>query len=317
MAVLAPFRDDDDDEVKEKPEIIRRYQNRNLKDLEFPDFETVDVDASRSAAPGTETAVRARHASIESVAGAASGADTSTQLPYFAKKSRYHTGTVLEESVLDIGHERIKQSAFMKSLDQRFVTELFKVDDCIRSVVYLPGQEISREGEKADSLVVIAKGEAQVIVNNVPQQRLVEGDHFGCRNFVGASADRAATVVALTFCDVRLMYKDAFFRTLEKCPTSKHDLQQMLYVWREHSHRHGLRATQILSERFGEWLDPPENFGIPCPPKRLGGTGRGGVPLYAAGGDSGAGFFSSEASSSLRKIGSTPARAAQAILTAR
>lgn len=266
--------DGEDDSAKEKPEIFRKYQNRNLKDLEFPDFDHDDHAPTEGRCQSQTT-------------DAGAGSSSLGPSIHHHEKARNVVGTVLEESVLDIGHERIKKTTFMKSLDQRFVAELFKTEHCIRSVVYLPGQEIARQGEKADSLIVISKGEAQIVINNVPQQLLKEGDHFGVRNFVGASADRAATIVARSFCDVRLMYREAFTRTLDQCPTSKQDLQHMLLVWRERSDRDGLRATQILSERFGEWLDPPENFDLPKP------------------------------SQSLRKIGNAPGRAAQAILSSR
>eukprot|EP00746_Dinoflagellata_sp_MGD_P001208 gnl/MRDRNA2_/MRDRNA2_102252_c0_seq1.p1 gnl/MRDRNA2_/MRDRNA2_102252_c0~~gnl/MRDRNA2_/MRDRNA2_102252_c0_seq1.p1 ORF type:complete len:321 (-),score=62.07 gnl/MRDRNA2_/MRDRNA2_102252_c0_seq1:5-967(-) len=180
---------DDDEEQKPEPhQLARRYQFRNLKDLHFDSFnESPEHDVEQPSV-----------------------------LPYFVQNGRFRATAVLEESVIDT--ECIKQSAFLRQFDPEFVEEMLSCEGCVRAIVFLPKQVIVREGEQGDSMMVIAKGEVEVSVHGVPVKRLGEGSFFGELVFVGATDVRTATITAVTFCDVRLIYRRAFTEVISKYP---------------------------------------------------------------------------------------------------
>lgn len=171
---------------------VRRYQFRNVKDLRFDSIKesTVEGQAEASQQPSV--------------------------LPYFIQNGRYRATAVLEESVID--NECIKQTAFLRQFDPEFVDEVMAEEGCVRAIVFLPNQVIVREGEKGDSMMVIAKGEVEVSVQGVPIKRLGEGSFFGELVFVGATDQRTATITAVTFCDVRQLYRKAFVSVIKKYP---------------------------------------------------------------------------------------------------
>lgn len=205
---------------------VRRYQNRNLRDLDFPDH-TEDTEQNGTHMPSL--------------------------LPFFTQTTKYCTTAVLEESVID--NESLKQTPLLKSFDPRFVEELFKVEGCTRAIVHLPDTEISRQGDSADSLVVIVHGQVDVFVDGVKQRRLTDGDYFGEREFMGVCAERASTAISVTFCDARVMYRSCLTRTLDRCPVMKTDYPYMLSVWRQKSERDALRFMKVFTERCMECMD--------------------------------------------------------------
>lgn len=167
---------------------VRRYQFRNIRDLGFDSLKESGVKPSEKP----------------------------SVLPFFIQNDRYRATAVLEESVID--NECIKQTAFLRQFDGDFVDDVMACDGCVRAIVFLPNQVIVREGEKGDSMMVIAKGEVEVSVQGVPIKRLGEGSFFGELVFVGATDVRTATITAVTFCDVRLIYKKAFTTVIKKYP---------------------------------------------------------------------------------------------------
>lgn len=233
------FCEDDTDGGRQFP--VRRYQNRNLKDLDFPH---IDEAPSEYLTNGTRVP---------------------SLLPYFTKTSRYCTTAVLEESVID--NERLKQTTFLKAFDPRFVEELLSVDGCTRAIVYLPDMEIARQGEKADSLVVVVKGEVELTIDGAQHRRLTEGDYFGETEFLGATNERAFTATAVTFCDVRFMYRQALTRTLNRCPAMKEELSYVQSMWQRRSERDALRVTKVFTERCVNCLDPPDDAEEERPPR--------------------------------------------------
>lgn len=184
---------DEVEEEEQKPQekrhqVARRYQFRNLKDLHFDSFD---------ASPEFEK-------------------QQPSVLPYFVQNGRFRATAVLEESVIDT--ECIKQSAFLRQFDPEFVEEMLSCEGCVRAIVFLPKQTIVNEGDQGDSMMVIAKGEVEVSVHGVPVKRLGEGSFFGELVFVGATDVRTATITAVTFCDVRLIYRRAFTEVISKYP---------------------------------------------------------------------------------------------------
>lgn len=224
---------------------VRTYQNRNLRDLDFPHIDEAPSEGTSSD----------RVASL---------------LPYFTKTTKYCTTAVLEESVID--NESLKQTAFLKAFDPHFVDELFKVEGCTRAIVHLPDMEISHQGDKADSLVVIVHGQVDVFVDGVFQQRLTDGDYFGEREFLGASDERASTAICVTFCDARVMYKSSLMRTLDRCQAMKQDYPYMLGVWDRKSERDALRFMKVFTERCMDCMDTPDGKEVSTDP--LDGTFR-------------------------------------------
>lgn len=180
--------DDEEQKPLESHQLARRYQFRNMKDLDFDDFnETPEQDAGQPSV-----------------------------LPYFVQNGRFRATAVLEESVIDT--ECIKQSAFLRQFDPEFVEEMLSCVGCVRAIVFLPKQVIVREGDQGDSMMVIAKGEVEISVHGVPVKRLGEGSFFGELVFVGATDVRTATITAVTFCDVRVIYRRAFTEVISKYP---------------------------------------------------------------------------------------------------
>mmetsp|Transcript_96655 Transcript_96655/g.152939 ORF Transcript_96655/g.152939 Transcript_96655/m.152939 type:complete len:295 (-) Transcript_96655:28-912(-) len=204
---------------------VRRYQNRNLRDLDF----TVSSDVAEFSEPAL--------------------------LPYFTKTNKYCTSAVLEESVID--NEVLKQTPFFK-FDPRFIEELLKVEGCTRAVVVLPDMQVSHQGDQADSLVVIVRGQVETYVDGVFQRRLCEGDYFGEREFLGVSNERAATAIAVTFCDARIMYRRGLSKILARCPAMREDYSFLISFWNRKSERDALRLLKAFTERCMDCLDKPD-----------------------------------------------------------
>lgn len=277
---------------------MRKYQNRNLRDLDFP-----HIQEAPSECPMNGTRIP-------------------SLLPYFTKTSRYCTTAVLEESVID--NERLKQTTFLKAFDPRFVEELLSVDGSTRAIVYLPDMEIARQGEKADSFVVVVKGEVELTIDGAQHRRLTEGDYFGEWEFLGASNERAATATAVTFCDVRFMYRQALTRTLNRCPAMKEELSYVQSMWQRRSERDALRVTKVFTERCVNCFDPSgdaEEDRLHTTPRKSarqeGGNARRSTGIGAAfAGVPGRQSESASAAASngsMRKIGHAPAAVGRAI----
>lgn len=183
---------------RDERNFVRRYQFRNIKDLRFDDFSMGPVPPTKQP----------------------------SVLPYFIQNGRYRATAVLEESVIDT--EVIKHTAFLRQFDPEFVDQVLGCEGCVRAIVFLPNQVIVHEGEKGDSMMVIAKGEVEVSVKGVPVKRLGEGSFFGELVFVGATDLRTATISAVTFCDVRVIYRSAFTSVIHRFPAVEAVFNQLI-----------------------------------------------------------------------------------------
>jgi hypothetical protein len=174
--------------------------------------------------------------------------------------------------------------------------------------------------------VVIVRGQVELFVDGVFQRRLTEGEHFGEREFLGVSNERAATAVAVTFCDARIMYRRGLSQILARCPAMREDYSYLISHWSRKSERDALRLLKVFTERCMDCLDKPETFGKDSGAQH---TPRGGQTFRSIGSDasgahripgstgSGVIVLSARGTRSLRKIGEASLKANRAIRTPR
>jgi len=174
---------------------------------------------------------------------------------YFHKTTRFRTTLVLEESVLN--WELIKHTEVLKGLSHKFLQELFKNEGCLRAIVCMPNREVVTQGDWADFMGVIAKGEADVLQDGALVGRIKEGETFGQKSFIGVNQRRRATVKAATFCDVRLFYSEAWQRCVEKVPSLFSELKKCQAAWRTLPEDQALKATRRYTQKWARMMDPP------------------------------------------------------------
>ncbi len=89
--------------------------------------------------------------------------------------------------------------------------------------VYQPGEDIIRQGERADYVFNLSMGSAEVLVNDVPVGEVEEGEIFGAMAVL-THADRSATVRARTACSVVKVPKEQFTELIKTNPATIHAL---------------------------------------------------------------------------------------------
>eukprot|EP00927_Polykrikos_kofoidii_P042574 TRINITY_DN36588_c0_g1_i1.p1 TRINITY_DN36588_c0_g1~~TRINITY_DN36588_c0_g1_i1.p1 ORF type:complete len:236 (-),score=38.07 TRINITY_DN36588_c0_g1_i1:46-753(-) len=235
------MEEDEESPTEKKSNITqgRHYQHRNLDDLEFSAFTDGGRDCEKDEASEEDS-------------------NSPGLTKYFIKTNRYRTTRVLEENVID--NELLKKTALFKALAPRFVEELLKTGDCMRAIVYMPGMELVTQGDWADYMVVLAQGECEIVKDGVVMRRLVEGDCFGSRSFIGVNQRRRATVRATTFCDVRLMYREAFINCIGLVPTVSADLRRLWTAWKNKTQDETIRGVKKFTDRWASLLEPPPTF---------------------------------------------------------
>jgi len=89
--------------------------------------------------------------------------------------------------------------------------------------IYEPGDDIIKQGERADFVFNLTSGMADVLVNNVIVGRIGEGEIFGAMAAL-THADRSATVRAKTACSVVKVPKEQFTDLIKSNPNTIHSL---------------------------------------------------------------------------------------------
>ncbi|AQA17481.1 DNA-binding protein [Halioglobus japonicus] len=89
--------------------------------------------------------------------------------------------------------------------------------------IYEPGEIIIRQGDRADYVFNMSVGTAEVIVDDVPVGRIVDGEIFGAMAAL-TQADRSATVRAKTTCSVVKVPKEQFTELIQRNPATIHSL---------------------------------------------------------------------------------------------
>lgn len=224
------MEDDAEDEGSAK-HAERVYPWTNMKDLEFPYFAEFPPVVMED------------------------GSKPPSCLNHFRLSTKYDLNAVVEDSIVD--HKCLKQMKFFEPLHPLFVQELFQAEGCIRSVVCMPEENLATQGGLATHLIAVVKGRVQVSVDGVRRKVLRAGDVFGEREFLGAGPQkRTASAVALTFCDVRLLYHEALVKTLEKCPAVHCEFSVVQSAWTGRPEAQALRALGAFTESFARSLAP-------------------------------------------------------------
>jgi len=140
------------------------------------------------------------------------------------------TPDVLEESPMFKGADPLLLDAVIKTL---------------RSVSIAKGQTIVKQGDTANEMYFISRGEVEVSdVSGSVVKTLKEGDFFGELAILMATT-RKANVVAKTLCDVFVLSKADFSRILQDHPQFA---QCMLQVAKERYDLLTLSADELVSE---------------------------------------------------------------------
>lgn len=138
---------------------------------------------------------------------------------YFMDDEKYSRREVLEQNVVDA--DLLRYIDFFRRFGRGFLDELLSAPEGIRKVLVMPDSVLIQEGARGDSMVVISKGKVAVSVNGTVVAHLGEGSYFGELVFLGISQFRTATVTAVTFCDVRIIYNETFNQVVAKYPQAQ------------------------------------------------------------------------------------------------
>ncbi|MEZ6071307.1 MAG: cyclic nucleotide-binding and patatin-like phospholipase domain-containing protein [Pirellulales bacterium] len=99
--------------------------------------------------------------------------------------------------------------------------ELSQVAAAVRRVSYRSGESVCRQGERGDTMYIVAEGRLKVTVSHGGEQRLVDflatGDHFGEMAML-SEGERTASVTAVTDTWLLELSTDDFHRLMAELP---------------------------------------------------------------------------------------------------
>jgi hypothetical protein len=101
-----------------------------------------------------------------------------------------------------------------------------RVIDDVDVCFFKPGDTILQEGDKATTCYILNQGEVSVQVDGQEVAQLKDGSYFGEICLLGLSERRTASVIAITFCDVRVVHPDKFQFALKRFPVDRTHFQQ-------------------------------------------------------------------------------------------
>lgn len=122
-----------------------------------------------------------------------------------------------------VNRELVEKVPWLKDASPEFIRELVQ---CLKPQVALPGEDIFRVGAPGDDLYVILRGEVDIL-DGLGQLicRLTEGQFFGEMALLN-NRPRNATARAVSWCELYLLSRDDFERTLGRYP----DQQQHIHA---------------------------------------------------------------------------------------
>jgi hypothetical protein len=144
--------------------------------------------------------------------------------------------------------DELRRLKFFEGLNPAFVS---RVLDEVEFAFFLPGQNILQEGDEESSCYILNRGEVTVIVGGNEVATLTDGSLFGEICLLGLSSRRTATIVAKSFCDIRVLRQDRFRACFQGKAFSKE---------REHFRKIAKQRQQEL-----EKINPP----VPVPVRRV------------------------------------------------
>lgn len=119
---------------------------------------------------------------------------------------------------MTIGSDSIRSLELFRDLNPDFVSAVLEDMDV---QFFAEGDTILHEGDKEKYCYILNRGEVSVQVGGNEVAKLADGSIFGEICLLGLSQHRTATVVALSFCDVRLLYADKFQFALLRFPKER------------------------------------------------------------------------------------------------
>ena len=123
-----------------------------------------------------------------------------------------------------INRSIIEKVPFLKGANQELIEDLMNQ---LEPRIYVPGEKVFRHGETGDALYFIHSGEVEILL---PDQTLVatlrEGAFFGEMALL-SNKPRNATARTNSFCDVYLLRKSDFERTMSHYPEFRHHLEEV------------------------------------------------------------------------------------------
>lgn len=111
--------------------------------------------------------------------------------------------------------EKLRELPLFEGLNSKFVSRVIADVDF---ACFKPGDTILQQGDKASSCYILYRGEVSVVVGGTQVAKLGDGSIFGEICLLGLSQYRTASIVAVSFCDVRVVHKDKFQFALSKFP---------------------------------------------------------------------------------------------------
>ena len=106
--------------------------------------------------------------------------------------------------------------------------------DLIRSLtsqlepkIYVPGEKIFEYGEPGDSMYFLHNGEIQIVAQDQTLIATLHEGHFFGEMALMTEGKRNATAIAVTFCDVYYLSREAFNRVLKKHPEFKEHVEHV------------------------------------------------------------------------------------------
>jgi len=116
-----------------------------------------------------------------------------------------------------LSHECIRTNPFLIGRDAEYVDFLMTEMDL---QVYQPGEHIIQEGEKLSWMTMIHRGKVEMFYGSSRRSVgiLGDGDGFGQAILLGPAERSLVTVVAVEFCDCRVIHRDTLMRAGKRFP---------------------------------------------------------------------------------------------------
>lgn len=115
--------------------------------------------------------------------------------------------------------DMLRDLDLFKDRNPEFVS---RVIDDVDIAFFKPGDFILKQGEKADTCYILNRGEVSVQVGGNEVAKLGGGSIFGEICLLGLSQRRTASIIALSFCDIRVVHQDKFQYALKRFPKERH-----------------------------------------------------------------------------------------------
>jgi hypothetical protein len=173
-----------------------------------------DFLRTRRVPPRLQTRVRDYYAYLWETRKSISTESPTADLPH----------TLSMEILLFLNRTLLEKVALFRGASELFIREVVQL---LQPMVFLPDDDIIRQGEYGDCMYFLTKGDVEVLVNEVRVAALGQGSPFG-ETALLQGEKRMASIRALTYCDVYKLSKADFDSLRGKHPDFDAKVKQVV-----------------------------------------------------------------------------------------